>query len=71
MAYYSSGASLAQSGDMETFTNHLRNSIYFVATGLASTDSFRVEVKISYEFVPTTLFRIWADDQAPRATNYD
>jgi hypothetical protein len=71
MAYNSSGSALAQSGDMETFTNHLRNSIYFVATGLASTDSFRVEVKISYEFVPTTLFRIWADDEGPRANNYD
>jgi len=45
--------------------------IYFVATGLATTDQFRVEVKISYEFVPSTSFRIWADDQGPRANNSD
>jgi len=52
-------------------STHLRNTIYFVASGLASTDGFRVEVKIAYEFVPTTTFRIWADDQGPRCSNND
>jgi len=59
------------SGDFETFTNHLRNPIHFVATGLAATDTFRVEVKITYEFVPSTTFRIWANDEGPRANNTD
>jgi hypothetical protein len=36
--------------------------MYFIATGLNVNDTFRVEVKITYEFVPTTNFRIWADD---------
>lgn len=49
-------------GDIETISTHLRNTIYFVASGLASQDGFRVEVKICYEFVPTTAFRIWTED---------
>jgi hypothetical protein len=58
-------------GDMDTFSNHLRNPIFFVATGLAATDTFRVEVKVTYEYVPSTSFRIWASDEGPRATNAD
>lgn len=61
----------ALAGDMETFTNHMRNMIYIVATGLAATDTFRVEVKICYEFVPTTDFRIWSSDEGPRASQSD
>jgi len=53
---------LGIAGDQDTCVNHLRNAIYFVATGLAATDTFRVEVKVTYEFVPTTNFRIWTSD---------
>jgi len=42
---------------MSTFSNHFRNAIYILATGLAEKDSFRLEIKICYEFVPTTTFR--------------
>lgn len=45
--------------------------IYFVAIGLAATDSFRFEVKVCYEYVPTTSFRVWGSDRGARATNYD
>jgi len=57
--------------DASVFTNHMRNAIYFVATGLNANDTFRVEVKITYEYVPTTTFRVWADDEGPRANNSD
>jgi hypothetical protein len=42
---------------METLSNHLRNGMYILATGLASTDTFRLEVKITYEFVPTMTYK--------------
>jgi len=58
-------------GDMETFTNHFRNPIHFLATGLALTDSFRVEVKVTYEYIPTTIFRMWAPVTTERAHNDD
>jgi hypothetical protein len=41
--------------------------IYVVMNGLSSTDTFRVEVKITYEFVPAATFKVWADTEGPRA----
>lgn len=41
--------------------------IYVVMSGLASTDTFRIEVKVTYEFVPSTTFKTWADTEGPRA----
>lgn len=61
----------AITGDFDTFSNHTRNAIYIVGNNLASTDTFRLEVKVSYEFVPTTEFRIWSEDEGPRASNND
>jgi hypothetical protein len=54
-------------GDMETFTNHLRNGIYAVVLGQASTDSMRLELKITYEYVPCTTYKEWVDTEGPRA----
>lgn len=53
--------------DADVFATHLRNSIHFVALGLASSDTFRVEVKITYEFIPSTTFKMWCDTEGPRA----
>jgi len=39
-----------------------RNPIFFVATGCNPSDTWRVEVKIAYEYIPTTTFRIWGSD---------
>lgn len=58
-------------GDPDTLSNHLRNMIYFVAIGLSSTDTFRFEVKVTYEYIPTTTFRIWGTDRGSRAVNAD
>jgi len=44
-------------GEIDALVNHLRNGIYILATNLASTDSYRLEVKLSYEYIPTTTFR--------------
>jgi len=52
---------------MEAVTNHCRNGIYILVNNTNSIDTFRLEVKISYEYVPTTSFKAWADTQGPRA----
>jgi len=58
VGYTSSGANLtAVGGELDTLVNHLRNGIYILATNLASVDSFRLELKLSYEYIPTTTFR--------------
>jgi len=44
-------------GDQETLTNHFRNAIYLLGSSLASTDTFRLEVKATYEFIPPTSYK--------------
>lgn len=56
---------------MDLLVNHLRNAIYILVTNLASTDSFRLEVKLSYEYIPTTSFRQWGDTSGARAKPSD
>jgi hypothetical protein len=56
-------------GNYDTVSTHFRNPIWFECIGCASTDQFRVEVKISYEFIPTLGFKIWSDTDSPRASN--
>jgi len=38
---------------METLTNHCRNPIYIVGADMSVNDAFRIEVKITYEYIPT------------------
>lgn len=58
IGYTSTAGNLtAIGGEMDLLVNHLRNAIYILVTNLASTDSFRLEVKLSYEYIPTTSFR--------------
>jgi len=54
-------------GDLETSTNHARNAIYILATGASITDSWRLEVKYSIEYIPTTAYKAWVDCTGPRA----
>ncbi len=49
----------------------MRNGIYVLATNLAATDSYRLEVKLSYEYIPTTTFRQWGDTSGVRAKPAD
>jgi len=42
--------------------NKFRNPIFFVASGCSLTDTWRVEVKITLEYIPSTTFRMWGND---------
>jgi hypothetical protein len=56
---------------MDTTVNHFRNAIYILGTGLASTQTFTVELKVTYEMIPTTSYKTWATIEGPRASNAD
>jgi hypothetical protein len=53
---------------MDAVANRMRNMIYILAVGLAPTDTFRLEVKITYEYIPTTSFKLWSSTLGPRAS---
>jgi len=57
--------------DPDALTSHFRNAMYILVQGAASTDTFRLEVKLTYEYIPTTAFRQWVSTEGPRATNQD
>lgn len=56
---------------MDTMANHCRNAIYIIASGLQSTDAFRLELKVTYEYVPTTAFKLWANPDGVRSNLHD
>jgi len=39
--------------DADVFANHCRNPIFIYGTGMSTSDKFRLEVKITYEYIPT------------------
>jgi len=39
--------------DPEVLTQHCRNPIFIYGTGMNANDKFRLEVKLTYEYVPT------------------
>jgi hypothetical protein len=62
----SSGTTLA--GDADMLTTHARNPIYIYGSDMSSNDKFRLEVKITYEYIPCTDFKDWVDTGRIRAT---
>jgi hypothetical protein len=58
-------------GDYDSAANHCRNAIYILISGAASTDTYTLEVKITYEIVPTTSYRTWSSTAGSRAVNGD
>lgn len=57
--------------DPDVLSTHCRNAIYILATGLNSTDSFRLEVKLTVEYIPTSNLKPWVECNGNRATNSD
>lgn len=58
-------------GDLAALSAHLRNQIYILGTGLNQNDSFRLEVKVTFEYIPTLTYKPWATDSTARATSED
>lgn len=52
-------------------TNHLRNPIYVFGTELTSLDTFTLEVKITYEIIPTPDYKAWVSTDRSRASIND
>jgi hypothetical protein len=52
-------------------TNHLRNPIYVFGTELTSLDTFTLEVKITYEIIPTPDYKSWVSTDRSRASIND
>jgi len=67
----SSGTITSIRGDINEMTNHFRNPIFILVTDTAVGEKFRLEVKITYEYIPTTAFRPWITTSGPRATATD
>lgn len=46
----------------------MRNAIYLRIDGTNPSDFYRIEVKVTYEYIPTFTFKQWVDLEPVRAT---
>lgn len=65
------GTVVGFTGDSEMLTNHLRNPIYIVGSDMNSLDTFTLELKITYEIIPTPDFKDWVSTDRSRASVND
>jgi len=45
---------------MASVTGHYRNPIFATVTGMATAEKYIVELKMTYEVIPTLTYKAWA-----------